>query len=602
MERESFENHDIAKVMNNSFVCIKVDREERPDVDQVYMEAVQAMGINGGWPLNVFLTPDQKPFYGGTYFPSNHWNNVLNQIANAFHQRRDEINRSANELAEHLQRNDLQRFASAANNQFNTQTLDNMFKTLESRFDNEYGGIDKAPKFVMPTIWMFLLRYHKITGNRGALDMVALTLQKMTRAGLYDIAGGGFARYSVDGQWFAPHFEKMLYDNAQLLTLYSDMYRITKENFYKEVAYETFDWLQREMTDPEGSFYSALDADSEGIEGKFYTWTAQEAKDALGPDFEEASKYFNITSTGNWEHGRSILMRDVSLASNENTQRWKSKLMEARSKRIRPGLDDKILAGWNAMTVRGLTDAYGAFNDRRFLDAAIHCTTFIENKMMSDRRIYRSYKGKRSTTEGFLEDYAFMIQAYVSLYQCTGNESWLTKAKDMCDYVVSGFFDQADGYFHYTSSDAEKLIARKKEVFDNVIPASNSIMAMNLFVLGTILDNAEWKEIAHNMVNKLMKTIESEPGYLSNWGICLAAMTKGISEIAIVGPHAGEWVQKFSLQFVPFAIIQSATTRSSLPLLQGKETANGATTVYVCYDRTCKLPVGSVEEALAQLK
>jgi uncharacterized protein YyaL (SSP411 family) len=254
------------------------------------------------------------------------------------------------------------------------------------------------------------------------------------------------------------------------------------------------------------------------------------------------------------------------------------------------------------MTVRGLTDAYGAFNDQRFLDAAIRCTAFVENKMMSNGRIYRSHKVKRSTTEGFLEDYAFMIQAYVSLYQCTGNESWLLKAKEMCEYVASDFFDTTDGYFHYTSSASEKLIARKKEIFDNVIPASNSVMAMNLFVLGTILDNTEWKEIAHNMVNKLMKTIEGEPGYLSNWGICLAAMTKGMSEVAVVGPNAREFVQKFSVQFLPFAIVQSTATKSTLPLLQGKETANGATTVYVCYDRTCKLPVTSVEEALNQLK
>lgn len=602
MERESFENNDIAAVMNQSFVCIKVDREERPDVDHVYMEAVQAMGINGGWPLNVFLTPDQKPFYGGTYFPAHNWKNVLMQIATAFHERRDEINKSAGELAEHLNRSDLQRFASAANNTFSTSLLDNMFKTLDSRFDNEYGGMDKAPKFVMPTIWMFLLRYYKIMNRQEALDMVAITLREMTRAGLYDIAGGGFARYSVDGEWFAPHFEKMLYDNAQLLTLYSDMYRITQENFYKEVVYETFEWLSREMTHSEGGFYSALDADSEGVEGKFYTWTYDEAKDALGDDMEEAAKYFNITTTGNWEHGRNILMRDVSRDSDENVLRWKQKLMAARANRIRPGLDDKILAGWNAMTIRGLADAYGAFNDQQFLDAAIRCATFIERNMMDGGKIYRSYKGKRSATEGFLEDYALMIQAYISLYSCTGDEVWILKANSMCGYVVGNFFDPSDGYFHYTSSAAEKLIARKKEIFDNVIPASNSVMAMDLFILGTILDNSEWKEMAHNMVNKLTKTIESEPGYLSNWGICMALMTRGISEVAVVGPKAADFLQKFSLQFLPFAFVQSSVQQSSLPLLQGKETANGATTIYVCYDRTCKLPVTSVEEALGQLK
>jgi uncharacterized protein YyaL (SSP411 family) len=489
MERESFENNDVAAIMNKHFVCIKVDREERPDVDQVYMEAVQAMGINGGWPLNVFLTPDQKPFYGGTYFPPANWTSVLTQIANAFHSRRDEIDRSAHELTEHLKRNDLHRFASASPNQFDVSILHKMFGTLDVRFDNEFGGIEKAPKFVMPTIWMFLLRYYKISGKQEALDMVAITLREMTRAGLYDIAGGGFARYSVDGQWFAPHFEKMLYDNAQLLTLYSEMFRVTKDNFYKDVVYETFEWLEREMTSTEGGFFSALDADSEGVEGKFYTWTEREAKDALGTDFEEAARYFNITPEGNWEHGRNILMRDVSHDSNDNIRRWKSKLMSARSTRIRPGLDDKILAGWNAMTVKGLMDAYGSFDDERFLNAALRCTKFIEKKMMEHEKLYRSYKGKRSNTEGFLEDYALMIHAYTSLYQYTSDEAWLAKAQAMCVHVVAGFFDREDGYFNYTSSNAEKLIARKKEIFDNVIPASNSLMSMILFVLVTMLDN-----------------------------------------------------------------------------------------------------------------
>jgi uncharacterized protein YyaL (SSP411 family) len=602
MERESFENDDIAATMNTDFICIKVDREERPDVDQVYMEAVQAMGVQGGWPLNVFLTPDQKPFYGGTYFPPQNWKNVLTQIAAAFKQRRDDINKSADEVTQYLSRTDLQRFASDNASEFNQSSLDNMFKVLEARFDNEYGGMDKAPKFVMPTIWMFLLRYYKITGKAEALDMVTITLREMTRAGLYDIAGGGFARYSVDGQWFAPHFEKMLYDNAQLLSLYSEMYRITREDFYKDVVYETFEWLEREMTHPEGGFYSALDADSEGVEGKFYTWTEAEAKEALGTDFEEAAKYFNITAGGNWEHGRNILMRDVSLGSNEKSQRWKNKFMDIRAKRIRPGLDDKILAGWNAMTIKGLTDAYGAFGDERFLTAAVRCARFLENRMMAHSRLHRSFKEKLSPTEGFLEDYAFMIQAYTSLYQCTADESWIMKAKAICEYVMDAFYDESDGFFHYTSSNAEKLIARKKEVFDNVIPASNSVMAMNLLVLGTIFDVDLWKKTATRMTSGMQKTIESEPAYLSNWGICLAALTQGIAEIAIIGPRADEFAQKFSLQFLPFAIIQSAKSESTLPLLDDKKTEDNATTVYVCYDRTCRLPVQSVEEALAQLK
>ncbi|HMJ67824.1 MAG TPA: thioredoxin domain-containing protein [Cyclobacteriaceae bacterium] len=602
MERESFEKDDTAAIMNAHFVCIKVDREERPDVDQVYMEAVQTMGVNGGWPLNVFLTPDQKPFYGGTYFPPQNWHSVLTQIAGAFKQRREEINKSAEEISNYLNRSDLQRFGSDRAEAFNQSVLDNMFKTLVSRFDGEYGGMDKAPKFVMPTIWMFLLRYYKISGNAEALDMVTITLREMTRAGLYDIAGGGFARYSVDGQWFAPHFEKMLYDNAQLLSLYSEMYRVTNDDFYKDIVYETFDWLTREMTHPEGGFYSALDADSEGVEGKFYTWTEADAKQALGDDFEEAARYFNITPEGNWEHAQNILMRDVSLNADEKSRRWKNKFMDARANRIRPGLDDKILAGWNAMTIKGLTEAYSAFGDKRFLNAAVRCIEFLEKKMIVDQRVHRSFKDKLSPTEGFLEDYAFMIQAYTALYQCTAGESWIMKAKGMCEYVMAAFHDPSDGFFYYTSSNAEKLIARKKEIFDNVIPASNSMMAMNLLALGTMFDINLWKETATRMTGSMLKTIEAEPAYLSNWGICLAVMTIGLAEIAIVGPHSEEFLQKFSVQFLPFVLIQSTKGSSTLPLLDDKKQADNATTVYVCYNRTCQLPVHSVDEALTQLK
>lgn len=595
MERECFEDAGIADVMNKNFVCIKVDREERPDVDQVYMEAVQAMGINGGWPLNVFLTPEQKPFYGGTYFPPRNWTSVLSQIGQAWQQRRGEIDRSADELTRHLNRSDIQRFASAQESGFQREWLDQMFITLESRFDSEYGGLDKAPKFVMPTIWQFLLRYFAITRNEAALDMVTITVREMTRAGLYDQVGGGFARYSVDAEWGVPHFEKMLYDNAQLLSLYSDMYRITRDDYYRELVYQTFGWLQREMTHPDGGFYSALDADSEGVEGKFYTWTYDEAKQVLGADFEAAAGFFNILPEGNWEHGRNILFRDVSKPSSPEVKRWQALLLAARSERIRPGLDHKILAGWNAMTVKGLTDAFVAFADPVFVTAAVRCTEFIEQNLMAGGRLYRTNKG----TEGFLEDYAWMVQAYVSLYHATSDEQWLSKASAMCAYVVEHFSDNDDPFFRYTSSKAEKLIANKKEVFDNVIPASNSVMAMNLFWLGTILDKAAWRERSTSMVQSLATTIVGEPAYMSNWGVLLATMTQGVAEVAIVGPDSESFRQQFSLQYLPFTIVQATKGKSDLPLLQGK--AGGGTTIFVCHDRRCDLPVTSVEKAWRQL-
>jgi len=345
MERESFEKNDVAAVMNEYFVCIKVDREERPDIDQVYMEAVQALGVNGGWPLNVFITPDQKPFFGGTYFSPQTWVQVLKNINNAFIANRGKVEDTAEELRLHLLKSDVERFRQTnSSNELKTDPS-LIFQNLEKRFDHHLGGMNKAPKFVMPTIWLWLLRYHSINKNESALSMVNLTLSKMARGGLYDQLAGGFARYSVDANWFAPHFEKMLYDNAQLMSLYSEAFSITKSERYKEIVYDTFHWLSNEMTSAEGGFYSALDADSEGIEGKFYCWTYSELEEVFGKETDKVAAYFQATTEGNWEHGMNILL-DTHEHADDSIKSIKEKLLQARSKRIRPGLDDKILTGW----------------------------------------------------------------------------------------------------------------------------------------------------------------------------------------------------------------------------------------------------------------
>ncbi len=606
MERESFEVEDIAQIMNEHFVCIKVDREERPDIDQVYMEAVQAMGMNGGWPLNVFLTPDQKPFYGGTYFPPKNWAQLLLQLHKAFEQKRSEINSSADELSQHIQVSDLHRFSKNSESTFDANDPDSMFKILESRFDSIWGGIEKAPKFVMPTLWQLLLRYHQLTGNQQALAMVTLTLTKMSQGGIYDQLGGGFSRYSVDGEWFAPHFEKMLYDNAQLLSLYSEAYAITKNQLFKNVVYETVDWLQREMIHPEGGFYSALDADSEGIEGKFYSWTYPELEAVLGKDTERIAEYYHATHEGNWEHGRNILFlresHDTSVEFENYINLKKKQLLSARSTRIRPALDDKILTGWNAMTIKGLIDAYIFFGERRFLDLALATMRSLEKNLITKDSIYRTFKNKRSETIGFLEDYAFVIQAYISLYQATFNETFIHQAEHWCSYTLTHFFDESEGFFYFTDNAAEKLIARKKEVFDNVIPSSNSVMAQNLFHLGIMLDREEWKSLAMRMVNKLGGIIKSEPGYMSNWGILLTEMIAGTSEVAIVGHESEALRKKLSEQFLPFSSFMGTITPSQLPLLKERVALNNQTTLYVCRDKTCQLPVHSAEEALGQLE
>ena len=602
MAHQSFENEDIAQLMNEHFVCIKLDREERPDIDQIYMEAVQAMKQNGGWPLNVFLTPDQKPFFGGTYFPPKNWAQLLLQIAKAFKEKRNEIEASANDLKNHLGISDLQRFKKLENNtSISREMLDKMFNNLENRFDFTFGGIEKAPKFVMPSIWLFLARYYQISKNKTALDMLHLTLQKVAAGGIYDQIGGGFARYSVDGEWFAPHFEKMLYDNAQLLSLYAEAYSLTNEKLYRTVVYETVRWLEREMTHYEGGFFSALDADSEGEEGKFYVWTYDEISNLLGRDSQEVIDYFGVVPEGNWEHGKNILKRQSERRRNEKLDEQIKMLLESRSKRIKPGLDDKVLTGWNALAIVGLVDAFKTFGDTYFLSLAERAIAFIEKNLVAENKIYRSFKGKPSTTTGFLDDHAFVIQAYSSLYQVTFNERYLTLAENWCKVTINDFFDSSENYFHFNSNTAEQLIARKKEIFDNVIPSSNAVMARNLYQLGILLDKSDWQELSKTMVTQLSTLIESEPVYMSHWAVLASEMSESGSEVVIVGPKAEHYRKELHHHFLPFSTVAGTNTKSSFPLFIGRDANDDRTKIYVCRNYVCQRPVESVEEAVAQI-
>lgn len=614
MERESFEQESVAEVMNSFFVCIKVDREERPDIDQIYMDAVQALGVNGGWPLNVFLTPDQKPFFGGTYFSPEVWVQVLTNINTAYRSKKDDILASAESLASHLANQGIAQYKRKSEQEDFRMLLDSMYRQLENKFDKTWGGLDRAPKFIMPSIWHWLLRYAHITKNNTAQTHTLFTLRKIMQGGIYDQIGGGFARYSVDGQWFAPHFEKMLYDNAQLLSLYSEAYTISKDEDFKSVVFDTYDWLLREMTSDDHGFYSALDADSEGVEGKYYSWPYQEILEAVHPHYHDlVIEYFSLKPEGNWEHGENILIRidDVPLLlqkhglSEEDFQRVlnsvKRRLLELRESRIKPGLDDKILTGWNAMTIVGLIDAYHAFAEPRFLGSAILNIQFIEKNLMEGNTVFRSFKGKRGNTEGFLEDYAYLIQAYLKLYQGTFHEAWLTKATSFTESVLEKFYDCEEGYFFFTSVHAEKLIARKKEIFDNVIPSSNGVMVQNLFHLGILLDREDWKTMATNMVEQLGHLITAEPNYMSNWGIVLTEIKHGFAEVAITGNSYLSLRKEFRKHYEPFTILMGSDTSSTLPLLQGKNTETGESMIYVCYDKTCKLPVATVTDAFNQL-
>jgi uncharacterized protein YyaL (SSP411 family) len=614
MERESFENEQVARVMNDYFVCIKVDREERPDVDQIYMDAVQAMGIQGGWPLNVMLTPEAKPFYGGTYFAPRDWVKLLENIAQAYiSEHRAELDGSAERFAQVIQTSELEKYGAAGTD---TGVNDEEFKLLAYnlglRYDRERGGTNRAPKFPMPSIWRFLLRAYHISGSQNVLNQVNLTLREMAWGGIYDQVGGGWARYSVDAEWLVPHFEKMLYDNGQLLSLYSEAYQVTRDPLYRDVVFQTVAWVRRELTNPEGGFYSSLDADSEGEEGKFYVWTREELQKILGEEEPLAAAYYNCTGVGNWEHGNNILHRrqsDADFAAAHGLEPhvlaklihgWQKKLLAARAHRVRPGLDDKVLTGWNALMLSGLVAAYCAFGEAELLELALRNAEFLQQNLRQGPRLFRTWKNGRATISGFLEDYALVIEAYISLYEATFTESWLREAEALTVYVLDNFFDPAEQQFFYTDASAEPLIARKKELFDNVIPGSNSVMANNLLRLGRHLENTDYQALATAMLGQVQSLVAKEPQHLTNWASLYVALLRPGAEVAITGPQIDAFRRELSQHFLPNDILSGALVASDLPLLEGR-TATAETTIYVCRNRACQLPVHSVREALEQL-
>ena len=617
MERESFEHDTVAKVMNEHFICIKVDREERPDIDQVYMDALHAMGLQGGWPLNVILTPNQKPFYGGTYFPQQGWLQLLQRIAEVFQTKRKDIENSADGFMKTLTTSEVVKYQLTSDPSLHQpQKLTALYEKLEKHFDQEKGGMDRAPKFPMPAIYHFLLREHGINNNEGALSHVINTLDHMAMGGIYDQIGGGFARYSTDTDWFAPHFEKMLYDNGQLVSLYSEAYALTKSKLYKQVVYQTIDWLEREMTSPESGFYAALDADSEGEEGKFYTWTTEGFKEVLGVDAGLLTAYYNMDENGNWEGGKNIPFRSMSdtafakqheLTVDELEDLVKSaqiKLLDRRETRTRPGLDDKILAGWNGLMLKGLVDAYAAFAEPKFLDMAKRNASFLQKYMKKGGQLYRNFKNGKATLAGYLEDYAAVIQAFIALYQVTFEETWLTEAHELTLYTIENFYDPEERFFYFTDSSSEALIARKKEIFDNVIPASNSIMATNLYFMGIWMENNTYHKMAEDMVNQVKKMMETEPQYLTNWACLFSYFAKPTVEIAIVGSEVHDIARQVAQNFIPNKILVGALEegQSDLPLLKERKVTDNKTTIYICYNKACQLPVHTVEEALKQIK
>ena len=617
MEHESFEDSAVAAIMNENFINVKVDREERPDVDQVYMNAVQLLTGSGGWPLNCVALPDGRPIWGGTYFPKDNWTNALTQLADLYKNEPEKAEEYAAKLTEGIQQSGLITL-NEDEAIFDKEELQSAIDAWQPTMDLKNGGRKGAPKFPMPGNLQFLLRYAVQSENEDMMDYVNTSLTQIAYGGIFDHAGGGFARYAVDDHWHVPHFEKMLYDNAQMVSLYSNAFLVTKDPLYKEVAYETIKFVEAELYKDIGAFYSSLDADSENEEGEleegaYYVWNKDQLSKLIGEDFALFANYYNVNGYGKWEEDKYHLIRSVSKSEfckennvteedlNLKIEKWKGLLQEERNKRDRPRLDDKTLTSWNALMLKGYVDAYRVFNDQKFLDVALKNAQFIMNNMTKeDGGLFRNFKNGKSNIEAYLEDYAAVSDAFISLYEVTLDEKWLKNAKQFTDYTFDHFYDEESKMFFFTSNNERGLISRKVETDDNVIPSSNSIMANNLFKLGHYYSNKHYADNAKVMLNNVKENVISYGSGASNWLNLYSNYLGEYYEVAIAGPDAKQKLKELNAIYIPNKLIVGSTTESNLPLLAYKYNEN-ETTIYVCIDGACKLPVTETEKALKQL-
>ncbi len=606
MEHEVFEDFECAEYMNMHFVCMKVDREERPDIDSIYMDAVHLMASKGGWPLNVFTLPDGRPVYGGTYFPKQHWLRMLENLHDLFQNDFQKVVEYAARL-----HSGLTQLSIVADNAdefpFDPDFLDNAMEHWSKFWDMEKGGARKAPKFPMPNNIELLLHYGSVRNDQLALSHAFNTLRKMALGGIFDQCGGGFSRYSVDDIWKVPHFEKMLYDNAQLISVYAHAHRMQPDPLFVETIEKTIGWLNREMKSADGLYYAALDADSEGEEGKFYTWTKQEIEDIFGDGANLVKKYYCIDAEALWEHSRNILLRKVTdeeFAGHENIsiQKLKSqiadaneKLLQSRSDRIRPGLDIKCITSWNAMLVSGFCDCYRATFNEEYRTLAKQTFDVLHLKAIrNDETIWHQITDGKPAVEGFLDDYAFMASAALDLYELTFDERYIQISENVMRSAIQNFLNSENSLFFFTTKNNEWL-TRKQEVQDNVIPASNSVMANALFRLSQYMQFKEYEEMSQKMLRNILPQIDVASGY-SNWLKLFAKLSLPHYELVICGTDILEELHFFHQLYLPQAIIAASTTKSELPLL--KDRFRSDPTIYVCSGRTCFSPAKNVEEAM----
>jgi uncharacterized protein YyaL (SSP411 family) len=627
MEHESFENEDIARMMNENFVCIKVDREERPDLDTIYMNAVQMMTGHGGWPMTVFLTPDLKPFYGGTYYPpaDRHgipgFPRVLLAIADSYSNRKEDLLSSADQITAELKR--MNRFHPTSE-MLTSEVLNQAYAGLSAGFDRVHGGIGRAPKFPPSMSLMFLLRHYRRTHSAEALQMVELTLQKMANGGMYDHLGGGFARYSVDERWLVPHFEKMLYDNALLARIYLYAYQATRNLQYRQVAEEILEYVIRDMTDRSGGFYSSEDADSQGEEGKFYIWRRHEVINALGEDDGEIfCRFFDITEEGNFEHGTSILNIPVPLEEfSERTgipadrmrsiiSSGKKRLFYIREERVRPGRDDKVLAAWNGLMLTAFAEAANILGRDDYREVAIRNAEFLLGHMMREGRLLRTYKDGAARLNAYLEDYAFLTEGLIAIYEATFELKYFEQARNLANVMIEQFWDESDSGFFFTSSDHEELITRTKDYFDNAIPSGNSAASIALLKLHFLTQEQQFIRCAADILRTMRQTLSKYP---SAFGYSLCALDFYLSEpkeIAIIGPAGSHEVRSFIEEiysgYIPNKVLaaapeEDAEATGAIKLLMGRRAVEGKPTVYVCRNYTCLAPATTPQDLAARLE
>ncbi|WP_421805446.1 thioredoxin domain-containing protein [Flagellimonas sp.] len=617
MEEECFEDEAVAKVMNENFINIKIDREERPDVDQIYMDAIQMISGQGGWPLNIVALPDGRPFWGATYVPKENWIKSLEQLVELYKTDKPRVIGYASDLANGLNAINLVE-TDTDSERYSLEQLDNAVDNWTQYFDTFLGGHKQAPKFMMPNNWDFLLHYATTAQKPEIMDFVDTTLTRMAYGGIYDHVGGGFSRYAVDVKWHVPHFEKMLYDNGQLASLYAKAYAATQNPLYQDVVEGTLEFVQEELLDNSGGFYSSLDADSLDEngnleEGAFYVWTEAELTKLLGKNYDLFKAYFNINSYGHWEDDNYVLIRDKSEL--EIAEQFSIKVPELkktinesltvlkkeREKRSKPRLDDKILTSWNGLMLKGLVDAYRYLGDEAYLDLALKNAAFIEREMIRDNHsLFRNHKAGKSSINAFLDDYATVIDAYVALYEVTFDEQWLGLAKRLLDYTKEHFFDKASGMFFYTSDEDQSLIRRTIEVDDNVISSSNSMMAINLFKLHKLYPDEGYGSLSEQMLKNVQKDFDRRAQSFSNWLHLVLFQNHNFYEIAVIGEDYRTMGRELAQAYLPQSILAGSKGEGNLELLKNRDVP-GRTLTYVCIEGACKLPVDSAGKALEQL-